>query len=252
MGSKPVDWDVGAALESLRRDRSCPRVIEPSPGSAPLWGMTDSVGTEKCPSNALTARGPRPESTTGATGAIRQRLDVAAFGDRDDHAGQLIHRKGRERAPLARAPLSRRPRAPIARAARARRAASPPPDGVSRAGRTPWTPASIAGRRRDPPARPIPGLLGRQYIARRHGPADPLGAPVPTPVEEGEEQSVLVGEVGVEGALGQPCPGADVRYGGRAVSLFGEELHCRIEQGRDRDRPALGDSSWHGAHCIAF
>ena len=89
-------------------------------------------------------------------------------------------------------------------------------------------------------------------VARRHGPTDPLGPPLPAAIEQGEEQGVLVGEVGVEGALGQPGPGADVRDRGRPVPLLGEELHRRVEQGGDRDRPAFRDSSWHVVDLIGF
>ena len=59
---------------------------------SPSREMADSVGTEKCRSNAVTARGPGP-SGRGAGRLVGQCLDVAALGDGDDHAGQLVDRE---------------------------------------------------------------------------------------------------------------------------------------------------------------
>ena len=56
--------------------------------------MTDSVGTENCWSNAITARGPRSGWTEPPAASSVSAWISAALGDGDDHAGQLVHRKG--------------------------------------------------------------------------------------------------------------------------------------------------------------
>ena len=124
-------------------------VVPSDTGIMTLIGRTtESVGTEKWQSKAVTARGPRSGVAVRAGRSVGQRLDVAALGDGDDHAGQLVHRDRRATARRAPAPPSRAPRAPTAPAAHARRGVQPPPGDGWHAARTPWRRASTAGRPR--------------------------------------------------------------------------------------------------------
>ena len=205
-------------------------------------------GTEKCWSNAVTARGPRSD---GARIRPRRRsgLDVAALGDGDDHAGQLVDGQGGDAVPTAPAPRSparRARRGPAPRARRGVRATS--------GRRMAWSENSMetsvhcrSTARSADSAWSASGPSGARAscVARGHGSPDPRSPPLPTAVEQREEQGVLVGEVGVEGPLGQAGPRADLGYRGRPVALLGEQLHGGIEQGGDRARPALRDPSWH-------
>ena len=95
------------------RRRRWPRLAGSSPpvtlrschGSA-IGVMTDSVGTEKCWSNPVTARGPRSERRAAPAAPSVSTWMSLPFGDGDDHAGQLVDREGGDARPPFPAPRS--------------------------------------------------------------------------------------------------------------------------------------------------
>ena len=220
------------------------------------WWKTESVGTEKCESKAVTARGPR-----SGWPAVPAAPSVSTWMSLPSVTATIIRASWSTGTVGTRSACSS---ASVTRTASSDRTRQfmfdeecghlRPTNGMQGELHGDECPLPV-----DLEVRPGAWFIGTwftetsglEYVAGRHGPANPLGPSFPAAIEQGEEQGVLVGEVRVEGSLGQPGPGADVGDGCRPETLFGEEFHRGVQQCSDGDRSTFCDSSRHTTHLIS-
>ena len=242
----------GGRLGCGRRRRARPVLCRQAagPGAAVTVGRRapprrrTRSARENCRSNPVTARGPRSACATApAAASVRAWMSLPSLTATTIRAssstGSVGARPALSSDSVTRTASSARARCSCSTRSRATSGRRMACSENSTETRVHWRSTTRSGTELRRPGAPTSSPPAD--IARRSHSA--LGAPAA--VEEREEHCVLVGEVGVEGALGEPGPGADVGDRGRSVALLGVQLHRGIEQGGDREQPAFRDSSGH-------